>query len=196
MHDFDFVSFNLHSNNESCCYLLPSFTLATSRRLVYRSDHTLIIQLGVVGTGHEVTEDYIRVSISLTCAKVTTVKKLEVSRSSNRDDQNTIIKISWPWAWQRIRWASAYITNVTAYGLSTWRYSHWVETQAAPFLKCWCNSVGGSGSEMKWGNETRAWQDTNGCNKYEMTAKIVSDTARYKMGMITMRHWQLKHTTK
>ena len=54
------------------------------------SGHTSIIQQGVVGTGHEVTEDYIHVSISLTRAKVTTVKfrigspKLEVSRSSNR----------------------------------------------------------------------------------------------------------------
>ena len=52
--------------------------------LVKRSGHTPIIQLGVVGTGYEVTEDYIHVSISLTRAKVTTIKfragspKLEV----------------------------------------------------------------------------------------------------------------------
>ena len=59
----NFVSFNLHFNNkhlcfaeviEFCCYF---HSLATSRRLVKRSGHTPIIQLGVVDTGHEVTEN-------------------------------------------------------------------------------------------------------------------------------------------
>ena len=65
--------------------LITTFhSLAASSRLVKRSGHTPIIHLGVVGTGYEVTEDYIRVSISLTRAKVTTIKfragspKLEV----------------------------------------------------------------------------------------------------------------------
>ena len=45
-------------------------------------------------------------------------RRLFLVLAASIDDDNDIIKISWQWAWQRTRWASACIANVTAYDVS------------------------------------------------------------------------------